>query len=103
MKAPLRFTRAAEADLEEIADFIARDNPNRALAFVRALRDRCMRIGDHPQAAPLRPEICEDIRLVVHSNHLILYSLRERAVVIERIVHGARYLPALFHPSGGVR
>jgi plasmid stabilization system protein ParE len=34
----LRFSPAAERDLEEIADYIAQDNPQRALSFVVELR-----------------------------------------------------------------
>jgi plasmid stabilization system protein ParE len=39
----LRFSRRAEAALEEVADYIARDNPMRAASFVRELRKRCRR------------------------------------------------------------
>jgi plasmid stabilization system protein ParE len=35
---PIAFTTAAEQDLEDIADFIARDSPKRALTFVAELR-----------------------------------------------------------------
>ena len=34
----LNFTPMAEQDLEAIADYIAADNPGRALSFVRELR-----------------------------------------------------------------
>ncbi|MGP1276409.1 MAG: type II toxin-antitoxin system RelE/ParE family toxin, partial [Caulobacterales bacterium] len=33
-----RFSPAAERDLEEIADYIAQDNPRRALSFIAELR-----------------------------------------------------------------
>ncbi|MBV5274125.1 MAG: type II toxin-antitoxin system RelE/ParE family toxin, partial [Lamprocystis purpurea] len=51
-------------DLEEIADYIARDNPRRALSFVRELRDRCKKIASFPNAARLRPELGEGVRTV---------------------------------------
>jgi plasmid stabilization system protein ParE len=34
-------TEVAEADLERIGDWIAADNPERALTFVLELRDKC--------------------------------------------------------------
>lgn len=37
----LDFTALAEQDLETIADYIAADNPTRALSFVRGLRVLC--------------------------------------------------------------
>jgi len=35
------FSALAEADLEEIADYIARDKPRRALSFIGEIRERC--------------------------------------------------------------
>ncbi len=51
------FSPMAELDLEEIADFIALDNPRRALSFVRELRERCQKIAWFPEAIQLRPEL----------------------------------------------
>ncbi|MCF9028535.1 type II toxin-antitoxin system RelE/ParE family toxin, partial [Acinetobacter nectaris] len=34
------FTKHAENDLEQIADFIAKDNPIRALTFVREIEKK---------------------------------------------------------------
>ena len=31
----------AELDLEEIGDYIVRDNPRRAISFIGEIRDRC--------------------------------------------------------------
>jgi toxin ParE1/3/4 len=53
----IRFSRRAEIDLEDIADFIARDNPARAASFVRELREHCRRRLLFPEATPLRPEL----------------------------------------------
>lgn len=44
----LAFTPLAEQDLEVIADYIAVDNPARALSFVRELRAQCQRIVLNP-------------------------------------------------------
>ncbi|MGH6905274.1 MAG: type II toxin-antitoxin system RelE/ParE family toxin [Geminicoccaceae bacterium] len=60
----LAFTPLAEADLEAIGDYIARDNPRRALTFVREMRQRCERIAEMPRAAPLRPQLGAGVRVV---------------------------------------
>jgi len=57
------FSPLAEQDLEEIGDYIARDNPNRAVSFIREVRDRCAKITDNPRTAPLRPELGAGIRM----------------------------------------
>ena len=44
------FSNAAELDLEEIGDGIARDNSSRALTFVRELRAVALRLRDMPSA-----------------------------------------------------
>jgi len=86
----------AESDLEEIGDYIARDNPARAVSFVREIRERCIKIADDPKAAPLRHELGEGIRMVVFGRYLIFYSADFESVRIERILHGARNIPVLF-------
>lgn len=44
----VRLTAEAESDLEQIGDYIAQDNPKRALSFVLALRDKCLGLADAP-------------------------------------------------------
>jgi toxin ParE1/3/4 len=90
------FAARAEADLEDIGDYIAEDNPLRARSFTIELRERCKRIADMPRAYPLRPEIASDIRALVMGNYVILYSAHADHVLIERIVHGARNIEELF-------
>ena len=46
----LVFLPQAEMDLEAIGDYIARDNPQRAMSFVRELRERCRKITEAPKA-----------------------------------------------------
>lgn len=86
----------AELDLEEIGDYIARDNPPRAVSFIREIRERCAGITANPAAAPLRPELGEDIHMVLHGRYLIFYTAAPKSVRIERILHGARNVPDLF-------
>ena len=88
-----RFSLAALRDLQEILDYIAQDNPAQARRVRDALRGRCRRLADFPEAALLRPELGEGIRVAVHGSYLILYSPRGgRGIVSERVVHGARDL-----------
>ncbi|MDR6449622.1 plasmid stabilization system protein ParE [Paraburkholderia terricola] len=90
----VRILPAAEAELEAIGDYIARDNPLRAVSFVRELRDRCMGLADMPLAFPLVPRY-EDrgVRHRVHGNYQIFYRVvgqpAERIDVIH-VLHSAR-------------
>jgi toxin ParE1/3/4 len=84
------FTANAEEDLENIADYIALDNPLRALSFIQEIRERCHRIADAPQGYPLAPEYGDDIRKLPFGNYLIFYTLCVDSVVILHITHSAR-------------
>ena len=90
------FSPLAEFDLEEIGDYIARDNPSRALSFIREIREQCAKITAMPQASPLRHELGEGIRMAAFGLYLIFYTVDAESIRIERVLHGARNIPALF-------
>jgi toxin ParE1/3/4 len=87
-----RFSRRAETDLRDIGEYIARDNPARAAAFVRELREHCRGLIAFPESRPLRPELGEGVRLSVFGNYVVLYVAHTDILEIRRIVHGARNL-----------
>ena len=98
----IRILPVAEAELEAIGDYIARNNPRRAVSFVRELRDKCLGLGDMPLAFPLVPRY-EDrcVRHRVHGSSQIFYRVvgqpAERRDVIH-VLHGARNLGAILFP-----
>jgi toxin ParE1/3/4 len=91
----LVITPLAEQDLEAIADYIATDNPERALSFVRELRTQCQRISLNPHGYRMRPELGEGIRSSAHGHYVIFFESDTNEVLILRILHGARDIPAL--------
>ncbi|ODV41265.1 plasmid stabilization protein [Cupriavidus sp. UYMMa02A] len=95
----VRLTPLAETELEAIADYIARDNPRRALSFVQELRDRCLSLADMPLAFPLVPRY-EDrgIRHRVHGNYQIFYRVMgdpPARIDVLHVLHSARNYAAL--------
>ena len=92
----LNFTPMAEQDLEAIADYIATDNPMRALTFVRELLAHCQRITLNPPGYRPRPELGDGIRSCAHGNYVIFFEFDPDSVVIVRILHGARDIPRVF-------
>lgn len=91
----VEFAPLAEADLEAMADYIALDNPRRALSFVQEIRQQCQALGRNPLLYRLRPEIGADARLVAVGRYVILFRLVREVVRVERVVHGARDLHRL--------
>ena len=97
----VRLTPEAEADLEAIGDYIARDNPVRAVTFVSELRNRCNSLADTPLGFALVPRYeHRGVRHRVHGNYQIFY--RTVGDPIDRIdvlhiIHSARdYAAILF-------
>ena len=90
------FTVQAEHDLEEIGDYIAADNPSRAISFVREIRERCATIALSPLSHVARPELGEGIRTCSHGRYLIVFEPSAKEVLIVRVLHGARDISALF-------
>ena len=89
-------SRQADRDLLGIADYIARDNAARASSFVRELRSACARLGDMPAATLARPDLAPGLRMKAFGNYLIFLKIEGDYVLIVRVVHSARFLPAVF-------
>ncbi len=86
----LDFSEEAENDLEQIADYIASDNPRRALTFIRDLRSKCEDLIDSPNGFPLVPRYeHHGVRRRVHGNYLIFYRVEKAKVIIIHVLHGA--------------
>jgi len=88
----VHITDHAEADLEEIADYIALDNPPRAMSFALELRAKAIAIGDAPRAATARPDLGKGVRVAIRRPYLILFRINQNQVEILRFIHGVRDL-----------
>lgn len=92
-------TQAAEADLEQIGDYIARDNPARAISFVQELLDRCRNLAAMPEAFALVPRYESlGVRRLVHGRYLVFYRVTERQVQVLHILNGAQDFEAILFP-----
>jgi toxin ParE1/3/4 len=96
----LVITDEARDDLDRIAEWIARDNPRRALTFINEIEEQCRRIPAMPVAYPLLPgRKRSGLRRVVHGNYLIFYRVESRQMVIIHLLHGARDYEAILFPE----
>jgi toxin ParE1/3/4 len=97
----VRITVAAEADLEAIGDWIAQDNPNRALTFIAELREACLTLAELPEGYALVPRYeGAGIRRRVYGNYLIFYRVLDRELQVLHVLHGARDYEAVLFPNG---
>ena len=83
------FTSLADADLDSIINYIAADNPVRAISFVEELRDRAVRtLSTTPKAG----SIFDTVRVFTFGSYVLVYDVDEAAktVIIHMIAHGSR-------------
>lgn len=94
------FSESAETDLEGIGDYIALDNPGRALSFVVEIRGRCAQLAKFPNAFALVPRYeRHGIRRMVHGNYLIFYRVGSESIEILRILSGAVDYESILFPA----
>ena len=95
----VRLLPDAEADLETIGDYIARDNPMRAISFIAELREKCAGLAGMPLSFPLVPRYEQrDVRHRVYGNYQIFYRVVGNPVEridILHILHSARNYAAI--------
>jgi len=89
----------AERDLETIGDYIAEDNPLRALTFVEEMRDQCKKVARAPQAYRARPELAAGLRSCAYGNYVIFFTCTRTHLTVVRVLHGAMDIPARFTGS----
>ncbi len=94
------FAPAAKLDLLSIGEHIAEENPTRAASFVDEIIDHCYTLADLPRRYPLVPRYEHwGIRRCVHGNYLIFYRVRENAVDIVHVLHGAMDYESMLFPD----
>jgi toxin ParE1/3/4 len=96
---PVIFTPQARRDLADIADYIAVDNPRRAVTFIEELEERCIALGKAPEAPRRFPQLDADAHILPYRNYVILYRDLPTEVSITRIIHAARDILALVAPG----
>ena len=87
---------AARADLIEIGDFIAHDNPARAASFVAEIEARMLQTAERPGSFPARDDLRKGLRVARHGRYLIFFLDTPDEVQVVRVLHGARDVPRIF-------
>jgi toxin ParE1/3/4 len=90
----VRWTQRAAQDLQDIGDFIARDQPAAARRWVARLRDRARKATSAPKAGRKVPELDrEDVREVFLGSYRIIYRIYPDFMDILMVFEGHRLLP----------
>jgi len=80
-------------DLEQIAAYIARDNPKAARSWVAKLRKTAENAARMPLAARVVPEILrDDVREVFLRSYRIVYGVRDDHIFVFTVFGGGKQL-----------
>ena len=79
-----------EADLDEIFDFIAEDNPFRAFTFVGEMRNYMTTFAFFPNKGIVREDLGEGVRMAMFGSYNIYYTILTDGITVDRIIHSAR-------------
>jgi plasmid stabilization system protein ParE len=84
-------TPAARADLLEIFDYIAQDNPDAARRVTTELRGAMRKLAEMPEIGHSRRDLArEPLRFWLVYSYLIIYRPEARPLQVVRVLHGSR-------------
>ena len=88
-----RLTARAEADLDRIWYYVARDNIQAAHDLIDTILERFPTLADRPFMGRPRPELGSDLRSFPVGNHIIVYRPTIFGVVIVHVRDSRRREP----------
>ena len=95
----LRYTDAANANLSEIALYIAEQSASRAIAesFIDRLRGQCRKLTELPGTlGTARPELRPDISSTPYQNYVIFFRYGDGIVEIVNVLERHRDVDGYF-------
>jgi toxin ParE1/3/4 len=87
----IKWTQVALRSVDDIAAYIANDNPIRATSFVLELQEAVTKLQAHPGMGRAG-RVPGTRELVLHKNYIAIYRVRGDDVEILRLHHAARNL-----------
>jgi addiction module RelE/StbE family toxin len=94
-KPRLEWRAQARADLLDIIDHIADDNPDAAQSLMDEIEAKVSKLPDHPKLYKPSVRVKGLRELVVTSNYIVLYRDGPHFVEIVNIIHARRQWPPL--------
>ena len=83
----IRWTEGAAGNLDQVAEYINRDNPPAAVATVRKIIEATQMLADYPTIGKRGRERGTRELVVAGLPFIIIYSARRAELVIIRVLH----------------
>jgi len=90
---PIFWLESADADLEEITEYIGQRDIDAAERMWHRLRDCVLPLADHPYLYRTSERAMGLREIVAHPNYLVLYRVTATSIEIVSVVHARRQFP----------
>jgi toxin ParE1/3/4 len=91
-------TDQADEDLVEILAYLGQHIPPAANRFAADVERACRLLAQLPEMGALCEELAPGLRRFPIGKYVLFYQPTDDAIVVIRVVHGSRDIPALFRP-----
>ena len=86
----------ARADLLEIWEYIAADNPQAADGVLSAINHKAQMLPTHPEMGRAREELAAGIKSLAAGSYLIFYRIGGSDIEIVRVLHSSREIQSIW-------
>lgn len=93
-------TDQAEADLQQIWEFIADDNVDSADRLIEQIHAKAQMLAESPGVGRRREDLLPFLRSYPLGNYVIFYRIVDDGIDVIRILHGARNIDRIFGKKG---
>lgn len=90
------FSEEAIKDIDDICEYVARQNSKVASKLFDAIRKKCKLVADFPNMGKSYSRLAPDLRGFAVEDYIVFYYPREDGIDIARVVSGYRDLESLF-------
>ncbi len=90
------FTNQARQDLNDIIEYIARNNPAAAINLVRSIDEKCETVTNFPNMGKSYEDLAPQLRGVTVNNYVIFYRQVQNGIQVVRVLSGYRDFEAIF-------
>jgi toxin ParE1/3/4 len=90
------FSDEALEDINNICEYIARENSKAASRLFDAIRAKCKTVASFPNMGKSYSKLASNLRGFVVEDYMVFYYPRENGIDIAKVVSGYRDLESLF-------
>ena len=90
------FSDASIKDLDDICEYVARQNSKAASELFDAIRKKCKLVAGFPNMGKSYSRLAPNLRGFVVEDYIVFYYPREDGIDIARVISGYRDLESLF-------